>query len=287
LLNTISNELFPKHMVARSLLNAFSNEGLFQKMIPMPTSPSDKKPRRSPRIYTNRRGVLRRDELFEILQCSIASDGWKDLTLRQIARGAGVSVGLLHHHFASRDDIARSFYEEVCANLFRHLESRVRAPFAVVFRDFIEFSLDEHEFIGCAYADAARLALRTGKPLPCLARVFSMLVRQSVDFDPFRAPTWLLSVVHQRLIERFLFGEARAVVLASAERLAPHLLSIASHAAAAAELSEMSTDVELPATQLAGTDWHDNEVRRSLKLGLPSRNPRRIRDARRRSGEGL
>jgi len=249
----------------------------------MPETPHPKKKRRTPRIYKNRRGVLRRDELFEIIQCSMADDGWKDLTLRQIASGAGVSVGLVLHHFAGRDDIARSFYEELCADLALHVREASRGPFATVFREFMAYALDQHAFIGAAYADTLRLALRTRRPLPSLTLVFANLVGICTDVDRERLPLWLLAVVYERLIARFMFGTPLAEVMESVDALAPWLAALDARAFGSDGLPD---HFSAPAAQIAGTEWHHQEVRRSLGLGLPSRNSRRIRDARRRSGEG-
>ncbi len=244
----------------------------------MPVDSPEPKPnkRRSPRIYKNRRGVLRRDELFEIIQCSMPADGWKDLTIRQIARGAGVSLGLIHHHFATRDDIARSFYEEVYANLGSYVANEARAPFAKLFREFMEYSLEQHAFIGSAYADTLRLSFRTKTPLPSLWFVFANMLRKATDVRE-TALSWLLEVAHRQLVERYMHEGDRTAALARSDAVA------ATCAALVADLGEHASS---GSTQIAGTEWHDSDVQRSLILGIPSRNPRRIRDARRRSGKG-
>jgi AcrR family transcriptional regulator len=242
--------------------------------------------RRSPRIYKNRRGELRRDEIFEILQCTLGAWGWDALNLRHVADAAGVSVGLIHHHFASRDAIARSFYEEVYGELARYFDDVERAPFADVFRGFIEYSVERHTFLDGAYADALRDSLRRRAPLPALDRVFALLVAKSIDLDAQRASAWLLEVVHQRLLESFLFTRNAAATVEAAVALTPLLFSVLSHPVAV-DVQRLGKLIWKPATHLAGTPWHDQRVRRSLELGIPSQNPRRKRDARRRSGEGV
>lgn len=245
----------------------------------------NRKKRRTPRIYKNKRGVLRRDELFEIIQCSMAADGWKDLTLREIARGANVSVGLIHHHFASRDDIARSFYEELCANLGQYVADAARAPFATMFRELMEYSLDQHAFIGSAYADTLRLSFRTKAPLPSLWFVFANMLRKATDVRE-TALSWLLEVAHRRLVERFMYEGDRAATLEGADAVAATCVALVAIPGVPDLLRGLGEHASSNSAQIAGTEWHDSDVRRSLILGIPSRNPRRIRDARRRSGKG-
>ncbi len=239
--------------------------------------------RRSPRIYKNRRGELRRDEIFEMLQCSLGTWGWDSVNLRQIADSAGVSVGLIHHHFASRDEIARSFYEDVCFDLAHYFDDVEPAPFATVFRRFVAFSVEQHAFLDGAYADAVRYALRMRRPLPALDRVFARLVERSNDLDVEQTSTWLLEAVHHRLIESFMFTRNREATLKRAEAVAPMLLSIWKHPVAA-DLRRIADQLWLPTPHAAGTPWHDERVSRSLAFGIPSRNPKRKRDARRRAG---
>jgi AcrR family transcriptional regulator len=56
----------------------------------------------------------------------IAANGYQAVRLRDIAKAAGVSIGLLQHHFGTRDELVGEAFGYHCAALLREWETLAR-----------------------------------------------------------------------------------------------------------------------------------------------------------------
>jgi TetR/AcrR family transcriptional repressor of bet genes len=71
----------------------------------------------------------RRDSLVEATLRSLAAHGHDGASVRRIAAEAGVSVGLINHHYASIDELIAAAYEKVALGIVRQLlETAEAAP---------------------------------------------------------------------------------------------------------------------------------------------------------------
>lgn len=61
------------------------------------------------------RGIDTRRRLYETAVRLITTRGWPETTMRDVAREAGVSVGLLYRYFPSKRAIVLAFYDELSA----------------------------------------------------------------------------------------------------------------------------------------------------------------------------
>src|SRR5499427_1063101 len=64
-------------------------------------------------------GAAARDRLYATAMGMISERGYEATTLREIAREAGVSVGLLYRYFPSKQAVIIAFYEELSADYAR------------------------------------------------------------------------------------------------------------------------------------------------------------------------
>jgi AcrR family transcriptional regulator len=55
---------------------------------------------------------IRKDEIVLVARKLVARKGWQNTTLADIAREAGVSLGVITYHFTNKDDQYR--HGEVC-----------------------------------------------------------------------------------------------------------------------------------------------------------------------------
>ena len=62
------------------------------------------------------RGLATRRRLYETAIGLIARRGWQETTLRDVARAAGVSVGLLYRYFPSKRAVVLALYDELSAD---------------------------------------------------------------------------------------------------------------------------------------------------------------------------
>src|SRR6266508_5228777 len=60
-------------------------------------------------------GEQTRQHLYEVAVRLIATRGWQETTLRDVAAEAGVSVGLLYRYFPSKRAIVLALYDELSA----------------------------------------------------------------------------------------------------------------------------------------------------------------------------
>lgn len=72
--------------------------------------------------------VRRRDEILKAAAGLIASDGYTNTSMREVAAASGILAGSLYHHFASKEAIAVELVEDYHADLARAVrESRMDA----------------------------------------------------------------------------------------------------------------------------------------------------------------
>jgi AcrR family transcriptional regulator len=77
------------------------------------------------RKYRREQPDARRDSLVEATLRSLAAHGHDGASVRRIAAEAGVSVGLINHHFASIDELIASAFEKVSAGIVQQLLDRM------------------------------------------------------------------------------------------------------------------------------------------------------------------
>ena len=81
------------------------------------------------RKYRREQPDARRDSLVEATLRSLAAHGHDGASVRRIAAEAGVSVGLINHHYASIDQLIAAAYEKVALGIVRQLmEATEAAP---------------------------------------------------------------------------------------------------------------------------------------------------------------
>ena len=81
------------------------------------------------RKYRREQPDARREGLVEATLRSLAAHGHDGASVRRIAAEAGVSVGLINHHYASIDELIAAAYEKVALGIVRHLlETTEAAP---------------------------------------------------------------------------------------------------------------------------------------------------------------
>jgi len=73
------------------------------------------------RKYRREQPDARRDSLVEATLRSLAAHGHDGASVRRIAAEAGVSVGLINHHYASIDELIAAAYEKVALGIVRQL----------------------------------------------------------------------------------------------------------------------------------------------------------------------
>src|SRR3981189_2452495 len=64
-------------------------------------------------------GAAARDRLYVTAMQLIAARGYEATTLREIAKEANVSVGLLYRYFPSKQAVILAFYDELSADFAR------------------------------------------------------------------------------------------------------------------------------------------------------------------------
>ena len=79
------------------------------------------------RKYRREQPDARRDSLVEATLRSLASHGHDGASVRRIAAEAGVSVGLINHHYASIDELIAAAYEKVAMGIVKQLLETVEA----------------------------------------------------------------------------------------------------------------------------------------------------------------
>jgi TetR/AcrR family transcriptional regulator, transcriptional repressor of bet genes len=81
------------------------------------------------RKYRREQPDARRDSLVEATIRCLAAHGHDGASVRRIAAEAGVSIGLINHHYASIDELIANAYEKVALGIVRQLlETMEEAP---------------------------------------------------------------------------------------------------------------------------------------------------------------
>jgi TetR/AcrR family fatty acid metabolism transcriptional regulator len=76
----------------------------------------------SPRIGIAPR---RRAEIIEATYFCIALKGYSNITMQDIADSAGVSKGVIHYYFRSKEDLFLSVFEKLIGDLDNHIAAKV------------------------------------------------------------------------------------------------------------------------------------------------------------------
>ena len=79
------------------------------------------------RKYRREQPDARRDSLVEATLRSLAANGHDGASVRRIAAEAGVSVGLINHHYTSIDELIAAAYEKVALGIVRQLLEIIEA----------------------------------------------------------------------------------------------------------------------------------------------------------------
>src|SRR5438874_4019029 len=87
------------------------------------------------------RGAGTRRRLYEAALRLMAAGGWQATTLRDIAKEAGVSVGLLYRYFPSKRAVVMSLYDELSAEFTERAAELPRGSWAMRFVAALETSL--------------------------------------------------------------------------------------------------------------------------------------------------
>src|SRR4051794_38498978 len=98
------------------------------------------RPRGRPRGITAR-GADTRRRLYEAALRLMAAGGWQATTLRDVAREAGVSVGLLYRYFPSKRAVVMALYDQLSAEFAERAASLPRGSWASRFVVALETSL--------------------------------------------------------------------------------------------------------------------------------------------------
>lgn len=69
----------------------------------------------------------RRRQIADAVQRLIADGGFDDVTVAKVAAGAQISVGLVQHYFARKDDMVLFAYQQVLADVRARVDTRIAA----------------------------------------------------------------------------------------------------------------------------------------------------------------
>src|SRR6187401_425041 len=87
-------------------------------------------------------GTAARDRLYAIATQLIAARGYEETTLRDIAKEAGVSVGLLYRYFPSKQAIVLALYDELSSDYARKAAAMPQGKWRDRFLFALNTSLD-------------------------------------------------------------------------------------------------------------------------------------------------
>jgi TetR/AcrR family transcriptional regulator, transcriptional repressor of bet genes len=95
-------------------------------------------------------GPIRRKQLVDAAIQSIHQDGFANATVARIARRAGVSNGIVHHYFTSKDDLLFETMRSLLAELRHDAVHRLRAASTPRHRLYaiIDASFGDKQFSG-------------------------------------------------------------------------------------------------------------------------------------------
>ena len=87
-------------------------------------------------------GEHTRQHLYEVATRLIATRGWQQTTLRDVAREAGVSVGLLYRYFPNKQALVLALYDELSADYAARATGMRPGRWRARFLDALKTSLD-------------------------------------------------------------------------------------------------------------------------------------------------
>ena len=93
--------------------------------------------------YRRKSVAERRRELIDAGIACLGEGGMSGFTIDRIRRRAGVSRGLINHHFRSKDDLLLQIYAQMTAHLLVETEQGTPREFL---RAVIDFNFDERTF---------------------------------------------------------------------------------------------------------------------------------------------
>lgn len=88
-----------------------------------------------------------RDEILEISRTMLFKDGYKSLSMRKIAKKAGVSATSIYLYFENKDHLLHTLIEESVEDLSRYIEAKALPignsidRFKAIIRGYVEFGL--------------------------------------------------------------------------------------------------------------------------------------------------
>lgn len=88
-----------------------------------------------------------RDEILEISRSMLFEDGYKSLSMRKIAKKAGVSATSIYLYFENKDHLLHTLIEESVEDLSRHIETNALPVehcidrFKAIIRGYVDFGL--------------------------------------------------------------------------------------------------------------------------------------------------
>lgn len=88
-----------------------------------------------------------RDEILEISRSMLFEDGYKSLSMRKIAKKAGVSATSIYLYFENKDHLLHTLIEESVEDLSRHIEKNALPVehcidrFKAIIRGYVDFGL--------------------------------------------------------------------------------------------------------------------------------------------------
>lgn len=89
-----------------------------------------------------------RDEILEISRSMLFKDGYKSLSMRKIAKKAGVSATSIYLYFENKDHLLHTLIEESVEDLSRYIEEKALPVgnsidrFKAIIRGYVEFGLN-------------------------------------------------------------------------------------------------------------------------------------------------
>ena len=97
----------------------------------------------APQRFSRKSAEDRRRELIEAGIACLGKGGMAGFTIDQICRQAGISRGLINHHFAGKDDLLASIYRDMTDHLLLDYDG---ASGVTLLRAIIDTSFDESTF---------------------------------------------------------------------------------------------------------------------------------------------
>lgn len=122
----------------------------------------------------NPRPHNKRNEIIAAALRLFAQKGIKSTTIRDISTAAGVTEGALYRHFESKEELARSLFEECAAVLHQHLAHSIadvqgaREQLCALCEGFFAFAAERpevYEFVMARHHDTIGPS-RPGQPMP-------------------------------------------------------------------------------------------------------------------------